>query len=304
MHVSIQAWPLLDIMGIEAGYQALREAGCCRCDFGMGRFFNPSQPALLDEPLEKVLEAAAPYRDGAKKYGIAISQTHAPFPCWEKERDVMHERMIGITEKCIALTAFMDSRYCVVHPAHTLKAEERLSPQEEWAINRSFYSALIPALKKHGVVCCLENMIHRYKGQFYMGSACSDPQTAAAWIDALNDMAGEEVFGFCFDTGHAHVARQNQRHFLSVMGKRTKVLHVHDNAGHADQHLAPYMGNIDWEQFVLGLQEAGYEGDLFFETSGVLRTYPQDMIRQCLKMLTETGNSLIEKFENTKSGGK
>ena len=298
MHVSLQTWPLLDILGIDEGYQALRKAGLAHCDFGMGRFFNKTQRALLDEPLDAVLAAAEPFRAGAKKHGLTISQTHAPFPCWELERDVMHERMIAVTEKSIALTAFMDSKYCVVHPAHTAKAEDRLPMAEEWAINKEFYTALIPALKKYGVVCCLENMIHKYRGQFYMGSACSDAREAAAWIDELNAIAGEEVFGFCFDTGHAHVSRLNQRRFLNIMGKRTKVLHVHDNVGVNDQHLAPYMGNIDWDQFVLGLKEAGYEGEMFFETSQVIASYPREMIQTCLEMMAETGRSLIEKFEN------
>lgn len=298
MHISIQAWPLLDMIGIDEGYQALRKAGFVHCDFGMGRFFYKTQRALLDEPLDVVMAAAEPFRAGAKKYGMTISQTHAPFPCWEQESDIMHERMIAVTEKCIALTAFMDSKYCVVHPAHTTKAEDRLPPAEEWAINREFYSALIPTLKKYNVVCCLENMIHKYQGQFYMGSACSDAHTAAAWIDELNAMAGAEVFGFCFDTGHAHVARLNQRHFLNTMGTRTKVLHVHDNVGVTDQHLAPYMGNIDWDQFVLGLKEAGYAGEMFFETFKVITAHPRSMIQTCLDMMAETGRSLIEKFEN------
>ena len=297
MHFSIQAWPLLDWVGIDEGYQMLRKAGITHCDFGMGRFFDKNKLALLDEPLEKVLAAAEPYRAGAQKYGITISQTHAPFPCWEPERDIMHERMIAVTEKCIALTAFMDSRYCVVHPAHTTKAEDRLSPAQEWEINKEFYTALIPSLKKYHVVCCLENMIHKYQGQFYMGSACSDAHEAARWIDELNAIAGEEVFGFCFDTGHAHVSRLNQRHFLSTMGKRTKVLHVHDNAGHTDQHLAPFMGNIDWNQVILGLQDAGYEGEMFFETFKVLTGHPRGMIQSCLDMMAETGNSLIKQFE-------
>ncbi len=298
MKFSIQAWPLLDWMGIDEGYQALRDAGITQCDFGMGRFFDKNKPALLDGPMAALYAAAAPYRDGARKYGITVSQTHAPFPCWEPGHDVMHERMITVTEKCIALTAFMDCRYCVVHPAYMPAAEERHSPAEEWAINREFYTALIPALKKHRVVCCLENMIHKYQGQFYMGAACSDAHMAAQWIDALNEIAGEELFGFCFDTGHAHVSRINPQHFLTVMGKRTKVLHVHDNAGGFDQHLAPYMGNINWDQVIRGLKDAGYEGEMFFETFKVVTGYPRDMLHTCLKTLAETGNSLIEKFEN------
>ena len=297
MHISIQAWPLLDWIGIDEGYQALRDAGFAHCDFGMGRFFKKNTPALLDEPLDQVLAAAEPFRAGAKKHGMTISQTHAPFPCWELGSDVMHERMIAVTEKCLALTAFMDSKYCVVHPAHTEKAEDRLSAAEEWAINKEFYTALIPALKKYKVVCCLENMIHKYQGQFYMGSACADAHVAAQWIDELNAIAGEEVFGFCFDAGHAHVSRLNQRHFLSAMGKRTKVLHVHDNMGVMDQHLAPHMGNIDWNQFILGLKEAGYEGEMFFETFKVLTNHPKEMIPTCLKLMAEAGRDLIQCFE-------
>ena len=37
---------------------------------------------------------------------------------------------------------------------------------------------------------------------------------------------------------------------------------------------------------------------MFFETFKVITGYPRDMLHTCLKTLAETGNRLIEKFEN------
>ena len=118
---------------------------------------------------------------------------------------------------------------------------------------------------------------------------CSDFHQAAEWIDRLNDIAGEELFGFCFDAGHCLLTGQNMRYSLNVIGKRLKVLHINDNDGHTDWHVAPYMGVGNWEAFIDGLRDIGYDGDLSFETFNVLNRYPEPMWRTALQLIAETG---------------
>ncbi|MFZ0212088.1 MAG: sugar phosphate isomerase/epimerase family protein [Candidatus Acidiferrales bacterium] len=51
---------------------------------------------------------------------------------------------------------------------------------------------------------------------------------------------------FCFDIGHAHIEDGIKLSFES-MHDLVAAVHVHDNHGEKDEHLAPYSGNIDWD---------------------------------------------------------
>ena len=54
--------------------------------------------------------------------------------------------------------------------------------------------------------------------------------------------------------------------YAAVLGRRIKCLHVHDNNGSSDQHMAPLTGTVNWGNFCSSLRDAGYDGDLSFET--------------------------------------
>ena len=51
---------------------------------------------------------------------------------------------------------------------------------------------------------------------------------------------------FCFDVGHAHIEDGVELSF-ETMRDLVAAIHVHDNHGEKDEHLAPYSGNIDWD---------------------------------------------------------
>jgi sugar phosphate isomerase/epimerase len=50
---------------------------------------------------------------------------------------------------------------------------------------------------------------------------------------------------YCFDVGHAHMANGITSEF-ELMKERIRSTHLHDNDGHADLHLFPGQGSIDW----------------------------------------------------------
>ena len=71
--------------------------------------------------------------------------------------------------------------------------------------------------------------------------------------------------GICWDTGHAHINGIKQSEALKYIGSRLKTLHLNDNFGEDDIHLAPFMGTIDWADVMQGLGAIGYDGLLNFE---------------------------------------
>jgi sugar phosphate isomerase/epimerase len=73
--------------------------------------------------------------------------------------------------------------------------------------------------------------------------------------------------GFCLDSGHLHVTGSDPAETIKAIGGRLKTLHLHDNFGDKDQHLAPFLGTINWRTYAESLRDCGYEGDLNFEVN-------------------------------------
>ena len=302
MIVSMHPAHVFERYGIDGGFALLKECGIDGIQFGMGTYVMSrdvilnNRPSIMDEPLEKIFDFVSPYKAAAKKHGVAISQVHAPFPMWRPDDAPLMERMEKVMQKSVAVTGYMESEYCVVHPAYAADNKKCLSADAEWMLNKSLYSALIPELKRNHVVCLLENMFSRASDNTCFSGACSDFYEAARWIDELNALAGEERFGFCFDTGHCQLARQNLYRALLIMDRRVKALHLQDNSGAFDQHLTPYMGTIDFEGVLRGLKEIGYRGDLNFETHNVLGNFPPEVTRECLGLTAALGRYFMKRI--------
>lgn len=295
MIISIHEGSTIDRFGPQEGYAKIKRAGIDAVQFGLGHYLMPAtavranEPAAMDEPLDVILEKLRPYKEALESNGVAVSQVHAPFPLWVEYSEEINARMMEAARKSIVITEYMGSHQCVLHPACPRENIKRLAADEEWEINKAIYTALIPDLKAHHVMGLLENLFTRSSDGLRFSGVCSDFHEAGRWVDELNAIAGEELFGFCFDTGHCHLARENQYRAVKLLGSRIKALHMHDNPGTDDLHRAPYTGTIDWEGFLRGLHEVGYRGDLNFEATNALNMYPAEMTDECLRHLAAIG---------------
>ncbi|MBN1262397.1 MAG: sugar phosphate isomerase/epimerase, partial [Anaerolineae bacterium] len=85
--------------------------------------------------------------------------------------------------------------------------------------------------------------------------------------DALRmiDDLGFENLGVLFDTGHALVVGESTPKAIRTLGDRLFHVHVDDNQGQRDQHLAPGEGLVDFDAFLDALDGIGYEGFLCAE---------------------------------------
>jgi sugar phosphate isomerase/epimerase len=64
---------------------------------------------------------------------------------------------------------------------------------------------------------------------------------------ALFDKIPSDAFGFCLDAGHHHVfGKSPQREWVKTLGDKIMALHLHDNNGKEDSHLAIGKGNVDF----------------------------------------------------------
>jgi sugar phosphate isomerase/epimerase len=126
----------------------------------------------------------------------------------------------------------IDARLVVVHPGNHSPLEY-LHPRIHWDTNMESIGRLIKYAEDLGVGVGIENM------------PCNTPMMLqkASEFQALAD-AGLQV-PITLDVGHANTTGQLQA-FLDSMAPQIVHVHLHDNRGSADEHLAIGKGNVDW----------------------------------------------------------
>ncbi|MBO7358400.1 MAG: sugar phosphate isomerase/epimerase [Clostridia bacterium] len=293
-------------LGIDGGFKMFRDAGMNCVDFGFDWYCNiwkfrrgDTEGNIFTRPQEEITEFFRPFKEAADKYGIKIHQAHAPFPSWIDTKIENSENTnafaLEAIKKCFPVLKMMDCRLLIVHPAFP-GYDGRLEADDEWDLNIRFYSALIEDAKKYDVIVCLENMFVN-KGRKIYAAICQDPMEAAAYVDELNDIAGETRFGFCYDTGHGLLIGQDVYSALKVLGDRVVALHVHDNDGMDDRHVAPYMGVLDWERFIKGLRAIDYKGAMTLEIGTMQWLYPGELMTDAYRLSMKVAEYFAKRVE-------
>ncbi len=297
MKIGVQSAPVMDQLGVDQGFQLLKECGFSTVDYNIdhelpyGDIVNGRRTGIFYKSEREVVEFFAPIREAADRHGMGIHQVHAPFPCYVKDAAAQEDLMQALSMS-IAAAHVLGAPHVIIHPAF-LAYQEGLTPQQEWEMNKALYLGLAPALRKYKVTCCLENMFTAHRGHL-LASVCGDPHEAVHYLDELNNLAQDRLYAFCLDTGHALLSALDTARYVRILGDRLEALHVHDNDGQHDQHLNPYMGILDWEPFCRALGDIGYKGVLSFETFNTLATFPQQLWGECLQLLSATGRLFAE----------
>lgn len=300
MKKSIQSAKILEALGPKAGFAAIKRAGFDAVDFNIDLLFLRSEMASGTPSVRFRDENLIPFmtrtRDAARDNGIEFEQMHAPFPTWFDGEPQINRNIFETVVKSIEMCEFCGCKRLVIHPAYIPNARTPISKNEAREVNLELFTALTPHLKKHGVIGCLENMFVRdyEKHRIYAG-VCSDVREANALLDELNASAGERRFGFCLDTGHLNLIGADQYEFITALGGRLETLHIQDNRGFEDEHIAPYMGNTIWERFFEGLQAIEYGGNLSFEVGGAVGLYPPELLRSVLRLVGDTADYFMRR---------
>ena len=88
----------------------------------------------------------------------------------------------------------------------------------------------------------------------------------------MKEMLGNhELFGYCWDIGHAHIEGVDQYKELVALGTDLKAVHIHDNTGVGDTHVMPYLGTVSMDEIMHGLIDNGFNGAFTMESDSSLR---------------------------------
>jgi len=181
--------------------------------------------------------------------GLAIS-VHAPYsdlnlaslnhPVWrESVRQVL---------ACIDGAAEVTDRV-TVHPGY-LAPLGKLLPDRVWAQQKAALAEIGAYGADRGVRVFLENLGGLKE------VLCRFPEEILGMIEGIDGI------GFTLDVGHAHTMGK-VREFLAVL-PRVDHMHIHDNHGTADQHLALGDGTIPWDEVGHAVAR-GYNGIVVVE---------------------------------------
>ena len=260
-------------------YNKIKSFGFDCVDFDMCNTDNELY-SLNEQAFEAYLKAE---KQLAQKAGVEIHQTHGPWRWPVKDgEDNLAERMEKM-QKSIRATGLLGCRYWVIHPVMPYGIDDIKSghQDETWALNLTFMKRLLKTAKEYGVTICVENTP-------FPDFSLATPQQVLRLVDGIND----DNFKACLDTGHIAVFSN-----LSVgdevrrLSDKIKVLHIHDNGGKMDEHLPPFEGVIDWQDFSSALKEIGFDGVLSLEIVPKESLPTDEFERQSIK-LAKTARSL------------
>lgn len=293
------------------GFMKLKEAGFSCVDFSLNSYLENKSlykgeiNDFFDQDEDELKSYFKIHKEAAKTAGVKINQMHMPYPLYVPNGDAYINTYLKevVAPKSLKICSYLECKYIVVHG---FKLREYLGTEElEWKATEEFLDELAPLAKQLGVVMCLENL-YTNVGMHIIEGPCCNAKKMADRIDGFNQKHGGEVLGFCFDTGHANLVGLDFCDFIETLGKRLKVLHMHDNDGVRDLHQMPYTFTrtrenksiTDWEGFVQALKTISFHGVLNFEMSPTLSAFPEDMQLDVLKFICQIGQNFASQIEN------
>ena len=189
---------------------------------------------------------------------------HAPFLDVNIASLSTKSRKISIEQvkDSINLANEIDAGVVVVHPG-LLPFLLKEMPEKIYPVANQSIKELGEYSRDFGVNTTIENMPN-FESMIYQN------------MTKLNEILVEFDMGMTLDIGHAHHSKipENEMYFDSI-----KHIHIHDNMGDDDTHLALGEGNIQFKEIIDTFEEKNYDGIYMIEVNN------KDSIKKSLEYL-------------------
>lgn len=262
----------------QASVDLARQSGFEEFDVGL------DSRLMLREDWEAVLDAMA---SAIARAGMRIRYVHIPFDYPRSDSEEDWQRFSLATLRAIDQTARWGADCAAIHPRCFMKPD--YDADREYADAVEFLKPFCQHAQARGVTLGIEIM---------RGAGASAPariRRFATDTDVLIRLADELSAGVCWDTGHANISLQAQGKSIRKVGARLKMVHINDNFAEDDVHLAPFLGQIKWEEVMKALKDVGYAGSMNLEV-GCSRL-PEPLRAPYAAYMAASGRHLIELFE-------
>lgn len=201
-------------------------------------------------------------RAALEKHGLGVVGHTAYYLPFASAYDSIQAAAVSEAEKCLRVFAEVGA------PVMNLHLDCRVPGHDPAFINARNVQAiekLLSTAEQLGVALMVEN------------AEGDDADSLAPVLEPLPSV------GLHLDIGHANIGTRKSHapSLLARYGGRLRHVHLSDNKGRGDDHLAIGAGTIDWKRELKGLKATGYDGTItlecFYGDSDLLR-YSRDKV--------------------------
>lgn len=197
-------------------------------------------------------------RDALNENGITCCETHLRYYDILRSCESTDAETDEIIRRSVEATSVLGAKWGAWHPrsGHSFGYDRK----REFEENRNAILKLLDTAAKCGAGIAVENIpvfpdCPQY--DFYL----SDPKDHLELVDSLP----ADLCGICWDTGHANLMPYDQAEVIRSLGNRLKIVHLHTNDKHCDEHEAPGTGMIDWTKVMPAIASTGFAGAITLE---------------------------------------
>jgi len=157
--------------------------------------------------------------------------------------DLLRKAAVKRVMNCVRIAYLLGAEYVTLHMGylHEDYLPKRLNIIRELA-KKSLISILNVA-RDYQVKICIENKEKKRRKHLM-----TDPFEIMKLINDLSEYY--ELLFVTFDIGHANTWNIDLKAFFDVIRGKVRVIHLHDNHGTADEHLALGEGSIDFDSLL------------------------------------------------------
>jgi sugar phosphate isomerase/epimerase len=204
-------------------------------------------------------------RSGLEAKGLGVVGHTAYYLPFGSAFDAVQAGAITEAERCLEVFAAVGAKLMNLHLDNRVPGHD---PAFISRRNLESIEKLLPTAERLGITLMVENV----EGD--------DADSLAPILDAL------PTVGLHLDIGHANIGtrrKSNVESLLQRYGDRLKHIHLSDNKGKSDDHLAIGAGTIDWRRELRAVKAMGYDATFTLETfygDSTLLTYSINRVRE------------------------
>ena len=185
----------------------------------------------------------------AKRERVKIISLHVPSDIDLCDSDEWNRvRSVREVQKGIVIANRIGAEFVVIHPG-----ERRVDKDVQMEVLKLSLDELVQFAGEWEKKILVENT---QPGK--IGDTPDDIKGILDWYDNSH-------IQWCFDTSHMNLCGIKMDKALDSLGANLGEVHVSDNMGKRDDHTFPGEGNIDWDDFLEGIDRIRYDGILCFE---------------------------------------
>jgi len=217
----------------------------------------------LEPPVARAdLVDARKIREALERHGLGVVGHTAYYLPIASAFDTVRDAAVLEAERCLAVFAQVGATEMNLHLDFRVPGHD---PAVILRRNRESIERLLPTAASLGITLMVEN---------------GEGEDAALLAEILDPLP--EV-GLHLDIGHANlgVKRSHTAGLLERFGSRLRHVHLSDNKGQRDDHLAIGAGTISWKRELRALKATGYDGTVTLETfygDSALLHYSRDRV--------------------------